>query len=69
MRKKMEIALEVKTNTNISFFFSFFFSKCGIQKRITERDSRGLWKCGGIRLLTEEIDVAEILRMCCLGIC
>lgn len=35
MRKKMEIVLGVKINTNISFFS--FLSKCRIQKRIIER--------------------------------
>lgn len=37
------------------------------KKRIIESDTRGLRKYGEIRLLTAEIDVAEILRMCCLG--
>jgi len=59
----------VRVKTNPNFFFLSLFSKCRIQKRIIERDSGGLWKYGGIRLLTEEIDGAEILRMCCLGIC
>lgn len=67
IRQKRGIALRLKTNTNKCFFP--FFSKCGIKKRIIERDSSSLWRHGGIGLLTEEIDAAEILRMCCFGIC
>lgn len=59
----MGIALVGKTNN----FFFFFSPSVEYKKRIIERDTRGLRKYGEIRLLTAEIDVAEILRMCCLG--